>query len=41
MVTATTADQRTLWPGYVYPGVWDPAQATHRSHVPPIPPILN
>jgi hypothetical protein len=24
---ATTADQRTLWPGYVYPGVWDPATA--------------
>lgn len=24
---ASTADQRTLWPGYVYPGVWDPATA--------------
>jgi len=24
-MTATTTDQRTLWPGYVYPSVWDPA----------------
>lgn len=22
---ATTTDQRLLWPGYVYPSVWDPA----------------